>query len=197
MRRATEADTERLAGELESAAQLLRMKAECKCFEYSKNDAGEIVPVPACRTRVDHALRVARQAAGFMGSSGGPSRGSDVANPTLAAIIDYRGNVKGHHGPEWWQHRIGRDTGLIGGALADLLVIVAELGRVTKTKPGDLRKNGQGVCPICDHFCSGAVNDRLVAGFCDTDYRAWRRAGTPDRFYFTHERRRDRADGAA
>lgn len=188
MKLADESDTLRLAAQMDAGISILRDKPNCACVETRKNADGELYEAPACKSKVDHALRVARQAAGFINQSGS-GRSSDVPNPVLLALIGRDGGLKGHRGPEWWQDRISRDTALISGALADLMVLVAELGTVTATDPRSLTKTGQGTCPCCDYFCSGAVNDRLRSGFCDTDYRAWRRAGCPDRFQFIQSRK--------
>jgi hypothetical protein len=188
LRRATESETLRVAGQLEAGLTILRDKPNCACVETRKNADGELHEVPACRSKLDHALRVAREAAGFL-KSGPGGRSSDVPNPTLAALIGRSGVLKDHRGPEWWQDRMGRDVALVSGAFADLIVLVAELGTVTSTDPRALTKTGQGTCPACDHFCSGAVNDRLVSGLCDTDYRAWCRAGRPERFQWINQRR--------
>lgn len=176
MRTATENDLIRLAGQFEAAALVLRSAPNCACPR-------------ACKSKAAHAAKVAREAAGFTGVSGGAGRSGDVANPTLNAVIGWHGGLKRHVGPEWWQEGISRDVALASGAVSDLILLVSELGMVTSTDPVELTKNGQGTCPACDRFCSGAVNDRLVSGLCDTDYRAWKRAGCPERFGFINQRR--------
>lgn len=212
MKHVGEKDTYRLHGQADAAWALLETESECRCTTgveaavdkdgdplYDSHGRQVFVPVKACKTRLDHALRVARQAAGFSHAANGGGRNTDTPNPVLAAVqalelVDYsrHGKHKGwkrHVAPEWWQERIQRNTALIAGALADLVVIVSELGKITTTDPKDLGKNGQGTCPCCDTFCSGAVNDRLVAGMCFTDYRAWDRAGRPERYYWIRDRR--------
>lgn len=189
MRTATESDVLRLAGQLEAAALVLREKPNCACKTVRRNQAGELVEIPACKSKTDHALRVARQAAGFIGSSGPGSHGGDIADPTLAVILQWDKRGRRHMSPEWWHERISRDAALASAAIADLIVVISELGLVTSTDPKELTKNGQGTCPACDRFCSGAVNDRLISGLCDTDYRAWLRAGRPERFEFVQSRR--------
>jgi hypothetical protein len=203
MRRSTEKDTHRLRGQTEAAWVLLGKPSDCKCTEGVEEIEGELVPVKACTTKLDHALRVARQAAGYEKASGGANRGTDTPNPVLAAVqalelLDGKKHVgwKAHVSPEWWHERIMRDTSLISGAVADLVVIVSELAKITATDPKDLGKNGQGTCPACDYFCSGALDDRLRSGFCDTDYRAWLREGRPDRYEFTQRRHAIRAEAS-
>lgn len=208
MRRASEKDVRKLHAQASAVWELIERDSDCKCTEgIAENDEGEMVPVKACRSKLDHALRVARQAAGYEKASGGAGRGSDTPNPVLAAVqalelVDPTRNGKPHVGwkrhvaPEWWQERILRDTALISGALADLVVIVSELAKITATDPKDLGKNGQGTCKACDVFCSGAVDDRLKSDFCATDYQAWRRAGFPDRFVWTRERRAVRIEAS-
>jgi len=48
---------------------------------------------------------------------------------------------------------------------------------------------GTGYCRACDRQASGSGNDRLRGGYCPSCYRAWRRAGQPDRSEFEAARR--------
>lgn len=205
MRRATEKDTYRLHSQADAVWKLIEKDSDCKCTEgwtELRDSNGDVmldaqgrpifVPLKACRTKLDHALRVARQASSYMRAAGEPSHGGSTPNPVFAALVSMmkrNGTWKPHITPEWWHERIMRDTALLNGALADLAVIVSELGKITATNPNDLGKNGQGTCPACDVFCSGAVNDRLKGGLCGTDYKAWERAGRPDRVAWIRERR--------
>lgn len=192
MRRATEADVLRLAGQLEAAAKLLRAAPNCECVMIRTNADGEPEESPACRSRLDHALRVARQASGFVRARGEGSHGGDTPNPVLAALLTRLGELKGHKGYEWWEERMSRDATLVSGALADLIIVLDDLGTVRKTDPKGPTKNGQGVCPACDVFCTGQEGSRLKAGLCDTDYKAWTRDGRPARFEFIQRRRAER-----
>lgn len=200
MKLAGESDLLRLAAQLEAAATIIRSQPNCSCSVTRKNEEGEWEDVSACASKAHHAVRVARQASGFIRSAGGGgSRPSGVSKPTEASV--FKGDeLRGRDGPEWWHYRLSRDAMLASRGIADLIEVVAELGKVTKTDPKALTKTGQGDCPVCDAFCSGAAGDRLVAGFCDTDYRAWCRAGRPERAPWVRARRLElanRRDGAA
>lgn len=50
-----------------------------------------------------------------------------------------------------------------------------------------------GVCLACYRDVTGTPIDRLRSGYCPTCYRAWLRAGKPDRFRFERERRQQPA----
>ncbi len=50
---------------------------------------------------------------------------------------------------------------------------------------------GSGDCQACGRQVSGSGNDRLRRGYCPACYRAWRRAGRPDRSEFEAARRGD------
>lgn len=51
------------------------------------------------------------------------------------------------------------------------------------------RKTGVGDCQACGHNCTGVGDDRLRSGYCPKDWKAWKRAGMPDRFQFERERK--------
>lgn len=48
-----------------------------------------------------------------------------------------------------------------------------------------------GLCDACKRWVAGTPVDRLRSGYCDTDYRAWIRAGRPERIAFNAARRRE------
>lgn len=48
---------------------------------------------------------------------------------------------------------------------------------------------GTGSCQACDEHCPGTGEDRLRSGFCPACFKAWCRAGRPDRFTFKRDRR--------
>lgn len=58
------------------------------------------------------------------------------------------------------------------------------------------RQAGSGYCLACEDFASGAENDRLRAGFDVKCYRAWMRAGQPERGAWIRQRKRDLAERA-
>lgn len=194
MRRANETDAKKLRTRMVAAFDLMYLDSTCKCTEgFDLDDDDVLVPVKACRTRLDHALRVARQAAaGFNPSGAERTHGGSIPNPVLAAVIAQAkkdGTWRSHMTEDWWYDQILSLVAVLNTAAGNLTILCLDLAKITATDPKDLGKNGQGSCPVCDTFCSGAVDDRLIAGLCDTDYRAWTRAGRPDRFRWVQERR--------
>lgn len=51
------------------------------------------------------------------------------------------------------------------------------------------RTNSVQQCQACTCDVSGAENDRLRSAYCESCYRVWRRAGSPDRAAFEKARR--------
>lgn len=99
------------------------------------------------------------------------------------------------------------DRNLVQDTFATLASVVS-LGqrmsnlRATPVEPS-LLPAGAGECVCCGHWCTGQARrtgvepDRVRAGFCDACYRAWLRAGRPERSAFVLERRDQAARQAA
>ncbi len=63
----------------------------------------------------------------------------------------------------------------------------AKLGEYQRPKQVEVgRTSTVGTCPACGNLAL----PRPRAGYCEACYRAWDRAGRPDRFTFEHERKR-------
>lgn len=54
--------------------------------------------------------------------------------------------------------------------------------------PDDLAP-GQGNCAACDRWVTGTPTDRIKANYCEACFKAWHRAGCPDRAAFERGRR--------
>lgn len=64
--------------------------------------------------------------------------------------------------------------------LMEKLDAIDRLATIHRTDPS-------GRCLCCDRWVEGTANDRLRAGYCEKDYRAWLRAGKPDRVMFERQ----------
>lgn len=164
MRHVTRQDLDRLAGQLTALGSLMRLDPGCKC---------------KCKTKAEHAHHVAKNTYGAPGSNLGAGRSpkGDHADPTFAAVDNPDPT------DSWWDDLSVYAHGASRFA-QELARLVADLGTITSTSPKELSATGSGDCMACGRYCSGSVNDRLVAGMCDTDYRRWCRHGRPDRFEF-------------
>jgi hypothetical protein len=50
--------------------------------------------------------------------------------------------------------------------------------------PAEAEPPGAGHCQRCDRWVSGSASDRVKSGWCERCYKAWQRAGNPDRAAF-------------
>lgn len=158
----TAQDLNRLAGQLSALADLMRGDPDCRCN---------------CKTRADHAYRVAKDAHGASTTQGGRASKGDHADPTFGQYINPDPTDRWLRDLSVYAHATSRFT-------QELARVVHDLGTVTSTNPRELTKTGSGDCMACGRYCSGAVNDRLRAGFCNACRMAYKRAGSPDRFEF-------------
>lgn len=152
------------------------------------------------------------------GRGGGGARGSGVSRPTESTIVAMAGGTDRASGddvttPDTWRIRDERVGELLGhllvqsGEMGDRARRVASLKRLIENR-GDGRygrqSSLQGDCLACAKPVSGVGEDRIKAGYCPTDYRAWLRfrleemtAGrTPDHEVF-RKRRAARAKAEA
>lgn len=172
--RLTVRDITRVGSQSQALGLLLSAKASCQC---------------GCLTFGEHALHVASSAYGPLQTGGSGSRNGGHADP-VAAMFKDGDPYQGYRDDSMvWLERLERACRQHAALTSELAALVYDLGTITGADPKDLVKNGQGTCPACDQFCSGAHNDRLRAGWCPACYRAWIRAGRPDRNDFTHARR--------
>jgi hypothetical protein len=88
-----------------------------------------------------------------------------------------------------WHKKLTRLAKASSDAAYELEVIVTLLGLPSNSDPKDELRTGQGDCAACNSFCSGADGDRLKGGYCESCYKAWSRAGRPDRQEFQRFRR--------
>lgn len=50
--------------------------------------------------------------------------------------------------------------------------------------PAEAEAPGAGHCQRCNRWVSGSASDRVKSGWCERCYKAWQRAGNPDRAEF-------------
>jgi len=50
--------------------------------------------------------------------------------------------------------------------------------------PAEAEAPGAGHCQRCNVWVSGSASDRIKSGYCERCYKAWQRAGNPDRAQF-------------
>ena len=50
--------------------------------------------------------------------------------------------------------------------------------------PAEAEAPGAGHCQRCNVWVSGSSSDRIKSGYCERCYKAWQRAGNPDRVVF-------------
>ena len=53
--------------------------------------------------------------------------------------------------------------------------------------PAEAEAPGAGHCQRCRVWVSGSSSDRIKSGYCERCYKAWQRAGNPDRVVFNRE----------
>lgn len=94
---------------------------------------------------------------------------------------------------EWERDAVADALGDAFGQLAEMAGIARSVTRnldfvVSVYARANQRPAGAGDCLACDRVVTGAPNDRLRAGYCEACYRAWDRAGRPDRAAFERTR---------
>ena len=117
-----------------------------------------------------------RQSMGEPGSSGGghgdPTLGAVMANEQTARMVDdLRAELERAESAMMHAFRLA-------SSLASAVVA-----------PAEADPPGAGHCQRCERWVSGAASksgapDRIKSGYCERCYKAWQRAGNPDRVLF-------------
>lgn len=147
------------------------------------------------------AIALARElaAVGYAASTlgDGGSRGTDDTSSTERAA-GLGGPLDAKPRPNRWRGvdaRLARAYTTADRAAKDLKTLVADI--VQHAEDLDPIPVGTGECQACGRFCrpdKDRPGNRLRSGLCPTDYRAYLRAGQPDRGYWIHQRRGDLTD---
>ena len=112
-----------------------------------------------------------RQSMGEPGGSGGghgdPTLGAVMANEQTARMVDdLRAELERAESAMMHAFRLA-------SSLASAVVA-----------PAEAEPAGAGHCQRCAVWVSGSAKDRIKSGYCERCYKAWRRAGMPDRVLF-------------
>jgi hypothetical protein len=132
-------------------------------------------------------------------------RSGDVNRPTEAAALRLAGAEERtlEDGtvvpaePDTWTERerdvvaeaIHEALAAMGEAAGALLIVERKLPVIVDAG-AKLRERESSIqqCKACDRDVLGTRDDRLKAGYCEACYKAWSRAGMPDRFMFERDR---------
>lgn len=183
-------EVRRLRGQIRACADLLegttrtdgkRLEWQCGCH---------------CKSRIEHAWRVADQANSILkaGALEG-TRSHDVADPVFALTYPAIAGLGTDPEPvildpsPQWLEQLTECAARANTAIAELTGIVHVLGVITSSEPVKPGTSGQGNCLICDRPCTGVGEDRLRSGYCPACRVAYQRAGSPDRAEFQRHRR--------
>lgn len=122
---------------------------------------------------------------GFVGS-GGMDAAQSSTEAALLAQYDRDGNLLPTRPDPHHALTAAAVTALeqAADAISDLygkLDAIDRLATIHRTDPS-------GHCAACSRWVEGTAVDRLRAGYCEACYRAWDRAGRPDRVQFERQR---------
>lgn len=172
---ATADDCRRLINQLEAAVKILKGSHKgipwvCAC---------------GCPDKLRHAHHVARSANTLFRARGeGRSGKGGHGDPTANAALDDRPDATA-----LWLAHLSDAVRTTATSLSNLTLLTHEIGSITISTPYTAGRGGQGNCEVCDHIAPGTDTDRLRSGFCGACYKAWDRAGRPDRAQFKRDRR--------
>jgi hypothetical protein len=112
-----------------------------------------------------------RQSMGEPGGTGGghgdPTLGAVMANEQTARMVDdLRAELERAESAIMHAFRLA-------SSLASAVVA-----------PAEADPPGAGHCQRCAVWVAGTANDRIKSGYCERCYKAWQRAGNPDRALF-------------
>jgi hypothetical protein len=115
-----------------------------------------------------------RQSMGEPGGSGGghgdPTLGAVMANEQMGRMVDdLRAELERAESAMMRAFRLA--TSIVGQTVA----------------PAEADPPGAGHCQRCDVWVAGTSADRIKSGYCERCYKAWQRAGNPDRAAFNGE----------
>jgi hypothetical protein len=152
---------------------------------------------------IDRLLNRARHAATDAYAGGANAGSNTVSNPTEAAVIRNAGGRITHddHGreiftPDTWDEGSDPTRDAIAEFFAELAEahgLIRRLARRQQYLSTDHERaiprasTPAGNCQCCDTLCTGAVDDKLISGYCKKCRNAWEHAGYPDRVEFQRD----------
>lgn len=127
------------------------------------------------------------------GNVGSGGEDAPQSSTEAAALSGYRLNSDGEG--SWGNYEQDRHHELttaaaeaLDRAAAALDTLMSQLDAIDRLATIQ-RTDPSGHCQACGRWVEGTANDRLRAGYCDADRKAWERAGRPDRPTFERQRR--------
>jgi hypothetical protein len=107
---------------------------------------------------------------GGNGGHGDPTLGAVMANEQMTRMLDDLA-AELERAQSAIIHAFRLATSIVGQTVA----------------PAEAEAPGAGHCQRCSVWVSGSSSDRIKSGYCERCYKAWQRAGNPDRVVFNGE----------
>jgi hypothetical protein len=104
---------------------------------------------------------------GGNGGHGDPTLGAVMANEQMTRMLDDLA-AELERAQSAMVHAFRLATSIVGQTVA----------------PAEAEAPGAGHCQRCSVWVSGSSSDRIKSGYCQRCYKAWQRAGNPDRMEF-------------
>ena len=104
---------------------------------------------------------------GGSGGHGDPTLGAVMANEQMARMLDDL-HAELERAVSSTVHAFRLATSIVGATVP----------------PAEAEAPGAGHCQRCNVWVSGSASDRIKSGYCERCYKAWQRAGNPDRAQF-------------
>lgn len=104
---------------------------------------------------------------GGSGGHGDPTLGAVMANEQMARMLDDL-HKELERAVSSTVHAFRLATSIVGATVP----------------PAEAEAPGAGHCQRCNVWVSGSASDRIKSGYCERCYKAWQRAGNPDRAQF-------------
>ena len=104
---------------------------------------------------------------GGNGGHGDPTLGAVMANEQMTRMLD----------------DLAAELERAQSAMVHAFRIASSMAAQT-VAPAEAEAPGAGHCQRCNVWVSGSSSDRIKSGYCERCYKAWQRAGNPDRAEF-------------
>ena len=104
---------------------------------------------------------------GGNGGHGDPTLGAVMANEQMTRMLD----------------DLAAELERAQSAIVHAFRLASSIAAQT-VAPAEADPAGAGHCQRCARWVAGTASDRVKAGYCERCYKAWQRAGNPDRATF-------------